>query len=131
MAHVAADSIRKFDEWKLHGKSQYLIWQLVDSEISIVKEAESAVDWDSFAKELLQREEPCWVTYNFQYKTKEGGQRSKLTYITWIPKTTSLKGTFIEFASFELNHFRQDAIRNVEWSIKDSSHRNSLQSSGE
>jgi hypothetical protein len=81
MAHVAADSIRKFDEWKLHGKSQYLIWQLAASEISIVKEAESAVDWESFAKELLQREAPCWVTYKFQYKTKEGGQRSKLTYM--------------------------------------------------
>ena len=85
MAQVNSQAITAFQEYKLKHTGSYLIYQLNGKgEISLTKCETDRKEWEEFVNELPE-DQACWAVKNFQYQTKEGGQRSKCVMIQWIP----------------------------------------------
>ncbi|KAI0826831.1 recombinant Actophorin [Trametes gibbosa] len=102
---VNSECLDAFQELKLGKKSKYIVFTLSQSNTEIVVEKKGATTatYDDFIADLP--EEDCrWAVYDFDYQTKDGGQRNKITFYSWSPDDAKVKRKML-FAS------SKDALR--------------------
>ncbi|KAF9918098.1 cofilin [Lobosporangium transversale] len=97
-----AECLSAFQELKIGKKYKYIIYKLTGDEITVADKAETAT-YDQFLEQLPQND--ClWAVYDFDYKTSEGGDRSKIIFFSWSPDNASVKPKMLYASS-------KDALR--------------------
>ena len=100
---VNPDCLSQFQTLKLGKKLKYIIFSLNKTFTEIVVEKTSEdEDYDNFIASLPEQE-PRFAVYDFPYE-KDGGQRSKITFITWAPDDAKIRQKMVYASS-------KDALR--------------------
>eukprot|EP01134_Creolimax_fragrantissima_P003337 CFRG3337T1 len=89
---VSDQVVQIYDSIKLGHKHKYFIMKISDdnSQIEVVKTAEPTATYDDFLEELPS--DDCrYAVYDFDYTSKDGGQRNKLVFFVWAPDTAKIK----------------------------------------
>ncbi|CDS05336.1 hypothetical protein LRAMOSA07865 [Lichtheimia ramosa] len=96
--------IELYEEFKLRKTLKYIIFKLSDDakEIVVEKSAEKG-DYDDFLG-CLPADEPRYAVYDFDYEKPGEGQRSKITFYSWIPDTSKVRQKMLYASS-------KDALR--------------------
>ncbi|CAO3654754.1 unnamed protein product [Mucor hiemalis] len=98
---VNAECLSSFQELKLGKKLKYVIFKLSDDlkEIVVEKTAPTG-DYDEFLGQLPENE-PRFAVYDFSYEKEGDGQRSKITFYSWIPDTAKIRQKMLYASSKE------------------------------
>ncbi|KAI8089676.1 uncharacterized protein BX664DRAFT_333627 [Halteromyces radiatus] len=101
---VNPQCLELYQEFKLRKKYKYIIFKLSDdlSEIVVENSAETGT-YDDFLQKL-PADEPRYAVYDFDYEKPGEGQRSKITFYSWIPDTAKVRQKMLYASS-------KDAIR--------------------
>ncbi|KNC81177.1 cofilin [Sphaeroforma arctica JP610] len=102
---VSDQVVQIYDAIKLGHKHKYFIMKISDdnTEVEVVKTAETTATWDDFIGDLPEND--CrYGVFDFDYKTKDGGQRNKLIFVVWAPDTAKIKKKMLVASS-------KDAVR--------------------
>merc|ERR1739838_708137 len=87
--------IESFNNLKRKHDKQYLLFELNDdiTEIVQVAEGEKGTTYESFYTDVIEArpDEPFYCVFDFQYKDKEGKQKDKLVFLTWVPDEAKIK----------------------------------------
>jgi cofilin len=91
--------LQEYQALKVDKKHKYILFNLDKSNTEIVVEkVSSSTDYDDFIADLPETE--CrWAVYDFEFE-KEGAGRNKLTFVSWMPETVTVKQKVL-FASSE------------------------------
>eukprot|EP01136_Pigoraptor_vietnamica_P008316 Opistho-1_new@43474 len=102
---VHDDVVTKFNDMKLRSSAKYIIFKLNDtfSEIVVEKVAPIEASYDDFIKDI-PKDDCRYAVFDFDFTTKEGGKRNKLTFFVWAPNTAKIKPKMLYASS-------KDAIR--------------------
>ncbi|KAF8333421.1 actin depolymerizing factor [Cantharellus anzutake] len=108
---VNDNCLTEFQVIKLGKKYRYVIYKLSADNKEIVVDKTGPIDstYDSFTAELPEAE-PRWVVYDFEYKLDEGGQRNKLTFISWSPDDAKIRPKMLYASSRDALRRRLDGI---------------------
>ena len=89
LAVLAPDCASEFKLLQRHpAKYVYIIYKLNESGTEIV--IDEKVDYSELYSSMIEKlpsQEPRWIAANIRYKLKNGGERSKVAIITWVPDT--------------------------------------------
>ncbi|KAI7877482.1 hypothetical protein K492DRAFT_165987 [Lichtheimia hyalospora FSU 10163] len=101
---VNDECIELYEEFKLRKTLKYIIFKVSDDakEIQVEKSAEQG-DYEAFL-ENLPADEPRYAVYDFDYEKPGEGQRSKITFYSWIPDTAKVRQKMLYASS-------KDALR--------------------
>ncbi|KAI9018509.1 hypothetical protein CLU79DRAFT_760626 [Phycomyces nitens] len=101
---VSEECFDLYSEFKLRKKYKFIIFKLADDnkEIIVDKKAETGT-YEEFL-ECLPAAEPRYAVYDFDYEKPGEGQRSKITFFSWIPDTSKVRQKMLYAAS-------KDALR--------------------
>jgi cofilin len=99
-AKIADECIREFEEFKLRGKYGYIMYKLdmTTMNIAIDKTAAPGTSYEQFLADLPQ-DEARYAVKHIGYTTEDGGQRTKLVFVTWIPRDSSVKTKMLHASS--------------------------------
>eukprot|EP00127_Corallochytrium_limacisporum_P004803 Clim_evm4s180 gene=Clim_evmTU4s180 len=89
---VSQEVLDAFQELKLKHTHKYIVCKLNDTNTEIICEKKSPKEatWDDFVAELPPSD-GRYAFYDFDYKTDEGGDRQKVTFIHWAPEDSTIK----------------------------------------
>eukprot|EP00126_Sphaerothecum_destruens_P002721 Sdes_comp16144_c0_seq1m5391 len=102
---VHDDVIKTYEEIKLGKKFKFVIFRISDNNTEIITHSKAgcSANYQDFLKEL-PADDCRYAVFDFDYVTKEGGQRNKLTFFVWAPDSAKIKQKMLYAAS-------KDAIR--------------------
>ncbi|XP_066296331.1 uncharacterized protein [Branchiostoma lanceolatum] len=82
---VSSDVVTAFEDLKTHHKYKCVTFRVSDDETQIIVETKvQDMTWDEF-QASLPGDQPRWAVYDFDYKNKEGHDRSKVIMVKWCP----------------------------------------------
>ena len=89
---TASDEVvTTFNDIKMGHKHKYAIFKISDDLSSVVLETTSSeASWESFTSALPQNS--CrYVVYDFDFKSDDGRDMSKILFIVWAPDSAKIK----------------------------------------
>jgi len=91
------ECIDAFQDLKLKKKYQYIVFNINKESTEIVVERSGDEDYEEFLNSLP--EDQCrWAIYDFKFEKEGGGQRNKITFLSWSPDDAKIKQKML-FAS--------------------------------
>jgi len=94
---VSAESINTFQNLKLKKTLKYILYNISKDLTEIVVDKTGDASYEEFLG-LLPEDECRWAIYDFHYEKPDGGQRSKITFLSWSPDNAKIKQKML-FAS--------------------------------
>mmetsp|Transcript_80295 Transcript_80295/g.209403 ORF Transcript_80295/g.209403 Transcript_80295/m.209403 type:complete len:138 (-) Transcript_80295:169-582(-) len=90
---------KKYEQIKMKKNLRYIIYTIKDKE-TIVFESEGDMEktFDDF-KAALPKDEPRYAVLDFPYKSEDGRDQSKLTFVFWSPDSTGVKSKMLYASS--------------------------------
>mmetsp|Transcript_57433 Transcript_57433/g.153436 ORF Transcript_57433/g.153436 Transcript_57433/m.153436 type:complete len:139 (-) Transcript_57433:355-771(-) len=91
---------KKFEQIKMKKDLRYIIYTMSEDQKTIVVDSEGDKE-KTFAdfKDALPKEEPRYAVVDFPYKSEDGRDQSKLTFVFWSPDTCGVKDKMLYASS--------------------------------
>mmetsp|Transcript_80297 Transcript_80297/g.209408 ORF Transcript_80297/g.209408 Transcript_80297/m.209408 type:complete len:138 (-) Transcript_80297:169-582(-) len=90
---------KKFEQIKMKKDLRYVIYCIEDKKtIKFEKEGEVDKTFDDF-KKALPEDQPRYAVIDYPYKSEDGRDQSKLTFVFWSPDTCGVKDKMLYASS--------------------------------
>mmetsp|Transcript_43035 Transcript_43035/g.115689 ORF Transcript_43035/g.115689 Transcript_43035/m.115689 type:complete len:138 (-) Transcript_43035:356-769(-) len=90
---------KKFEQIKMKKDLRYVIYCIEDKKtIKFEKEGEVDKTFDDF-KKALPEDQPRYAVIDYPYKSEDGRDQSKLTFVFWSPDSTGVKSKMLYASS--------------------------------
>ena len=62
----------------------------IDGEVKLTHSADPSATFEDF-RAMLKDDEPVYAAFDYEWDHEDGGKRSKILFISWIPDTAKVK----------------------------------------